>query len=75
MVMQKLNIPIPEFVLTRRVGISRATIKQQNGILFRGLDADKLPFSLFPSISVKFNNITNALKKEPFFYTSKDNLS
>lgn len=57
--MQKLNIPIPDFVLTRRIGVSRTTIKSQQGIYFRGLDSDKLPFSLFPSITVTNNNVHN----------------
>ena len=59
--MKKLNIEIPEFILTRRLGIRQSKGK----IIARGLDVDRSPFTLFKKIVIN-NDIE--LKKEPFVF-------
>ncbi len=59
--MKKLNIEIPDFVLTRRLGI-----RQNKGeIIARGLDVDGSPFTLFKKIVIGKDL---ELKKEPFIF-------
>lgn len=50
MVMKKLQIEIPEFVLIRRVGID----KSEKGLLIQGLDSDNLPYTLFKNVELNF---------------------
>ena len=63
--MKKLNIDIPDFILTRRLGI-----RQSKGeIIARGLDVDGSPFTLFKKIVI---NKDLELRKEPFIFKKPD---
>ena len=66
--MKKLDIPIQNFNLKRRIGITRIKNKEIS-LRFRGLDIDDCPYTLFKSIEVGFGKQTTVLKKEPFIFT------
>lgn len=71
--MKRLAIPIPDFILQRRVGVSLLE-DNKNGIAIRGVDLDGLPYSLFKSINVtnEANKKQTKLAKEPFNYVDKE---
>jgi len=67
-VMKKMDLEIPEFILTRRLSVKRTTINKKEGILFRGIDIDNCPYTIYRSITVDYNNKPIKLKKEPLFF-------
>ena len=73
--MQKLRMTIPDFLLTRRIGVERVKVEfktkkeKKEGLLIRGLDVDGLPYSLFQKVVVDAEKQkTQILEKEPFVY-------
>lgn len=80
MVMNRLQIKIPKFILTRRVIIELADNKKkanskdsilpkkkQESIIIRGVDADGSPYSLFKKVEIeRENERLKTLEKEPF---------
>ncbi len=74
MVMKKMDLQIPEFILTRRLGVTRTIINKKDGILFRGIDKDNCPYSVYKSIAVDFHKKVTTMEKEPYFY-SNDSLN
>ena len=72
--MKKLNLEIPIFILTRRLGVilheanpADKTIKGKKGIVLYGLDASGSPYSIFPKIEgfLTHTKETFNLSKEP----------
>jgi mono-ADP-ribosyltransferase sirtuin 6 len=75
-VMERLGIPIPPWIVRRRVRITRENSVNNNNyeILIEGRDPDNtnIPFTLFKSIDI--NNGEKQINKEPFlFEISKNN--
>eukprot|EP01016_Furgasonia_blochmanni_P015296 TRINITY_DN182_c0_g2_i1.p2 TRINITY_DN182_c0_g2~~TRINITY_DN182_c0_g2_i1.p2 ORF type:complete len:165 (-),score=23.65 TRINITY_DN182_c0_g2_i1:60-554(-) len=72
LLMQKLGLEIPKFVLKRYFGVSKHEIKDAKGkktddmLLFRGLDSNGDPYTLFPKIELKSKGKSVLLDKEPF---------
>ena len=52
MVMERLRLEIPEFVLTRRIEISTAqsSMNETSALLVAGRDMDGLPFTFFKEV-------------------------
>lgn len=68
-VMEKLGLIIPDFVLTRRLRVTRTTINKKEGLFFQGIDKDNCPYTIYKSVTVENNKIEKMLEKEPFFYS------
>ena len=72
--MKRLNLEIPNFILTRRLGVilheanpDDKTIKGKKGIVLYGLDPSGSPYSIFPKIEAFLTHTkeTFTLLKEP----------
>jgi mono-ADP-ribosyltransferase sirtuin 6 len=78
-IMERLDIPIPQWIVRRRVRVTRENTSDENnyGILIEGRDPDNtnIPFTLFKSVQI--NNGEKKIKQihnEPFlFQISKTN--
>jgi NAD-dependent SIR2 family protein deacetylase len=69
MLMEKLQLEIPPFKLIRRMQVSK-TRGQSEGLQFRGIDRDGLPFTLFKSIIVEKGKVKKEMKSG-FLYSEK----
>lgn len=67
-VMKKMEIQIPEFILTRRLSVKRTVFNKKEGILLKGIDKDNCPYSIYKGITVGINKKYRKLDVEPFFY-------
>ena len=63
-----MDFEIPEFILTRRLSVKRTTINKKEGILFRGIDKDNCPYTIYRSITVDYKKKPIKLEKEPMFF-------
>ena len=70
-VMKKMEIQIPEFILTRSLSVRRTIHNKKEGILFRGIDKDNCPYTIFKSITVSYKKKEKKIALEPLFYSDE----
>ena len=65
--MEKLELTIPPFILTRRVEIGILQREDLGtAISIQGKDSDGLPYTLFPKVVLNFSGLTKILKAQPY---------
>ena len=69
-VMKKMEIDIPDFILTRRLSVKQTKVNKDIKILFKGIDKDGCHYSIFKSITVGFNKKETLMEKEPYIFTN-----
>jgi len=72
MVMEELQLPIPDFMLYRHLSIFKQVDEKKKKILIKGIDSDKTPYSFLPKIQIMSKAIKKSLEKEPFFFIFKE---
>ncbi|KAF2666934.1 DHS-like NAD/FAD-binding domain-containing protein [Microthyrium microscopicum] len=71
--MDKLDIPIPDFILRRQLVVEMTTqAKEQHQLKIYGVDVDQTPVSFLQS--VKLENSRRPAKSEPFIFNIRDKL-
>ena len=71
-VMQKLDIPIPPFVLHRRLLVELETKEGRRQISVRGVDVDGTPFEVLRSVKLEYNR--RVARSEPFVINFRGDL-
>ena len=71
-VMEKLQIPIPSFILRRRLAVEVETVNGTPQLKIGGVDEDGTPVTYLQSIKLEGNR--RVLKTEPFIFSFRDGL-
>lgn len=71
-IMEKLDFPIPAFILRRRLVVDFSTKDERHQLKVYGIDEDGTPVSFLQSINLAYNR--RLLKSEPFTFNLRSNL-
>jgi len=71
-VMEKLQIPIPTFILRRRLSVEVATVSGTPQLKIGGVDEDGTPVTFVQSVRIEGNR--RVLRTEPFIFSFRDGL-
>lgn len=63
-VMGKLNLPIPQFILRRRLVIEMETNNERHQMTISGVDEDNTPVTFLKSVKLAYNR--RLIRSEPF---------
>jgi len=71
-VMEKLDIPIPSFILHRRLIVELETKENRHQVTVRGVDVDGTPMTLLRSVKLDYNR--RVARSEPFVINFRGDL-
>lgn len=71
-VMEKLDIPIPPFILHRRLAVELETKDNRHQLTIRGVDVDGTPVTFLRSVKLEYNR--RVARSEPFVINFRGDL-